>query len=204
MQMSGAVSNRKSGGPRARTRLKIVEAALAEFLEHGYLQATVEGIASRAGISRGTYYIHFESKLDALVETWSSALDGNILQLFAELDHLTPFAYRAPLRDWMDRAIAYWEETADVTVLLEQAMALEPGMAPRWARRSEELLDTLSIYLDSVGAQDRPAARLRMGLLIGDLHRSAYLWVIKGQPTEDRDALIEALTEIWWRTLRTP
>lgn len=46
----------------ARTRTQIIEAALAEFLAHGYASATTAGIAHRAGLAKGTSYMYFPHK----------------------------------------------------------------------------------------------------------------------------------------------
>jgi AcrR family transcriptional regulator len=51
----------------ARTRQRIVEAALECFAEHGYRTTSIDDIASRAEVSRATLYQYFESK-DALPE----------------------------------------------------------------------------------------------------------------------------------------
>jgi len=53
---------------RASSRSALVDAALEEFSERGYEASTVADIASRAGVTTGALYAHFESKLDLLVE----------------------------------------------------------------------------------------------------------------------------------------
>ena len=50
---------------------KIIEAAMAEFLEHGFKDASMRRIASAAGMSASGLYKHFASKeemFSALVE----------------------------------------------------------------------------------------------------------------------------------------
>jgi len=51
-----------------RTRAKLVEAALAEFREHGFERASIARIARAAGVSRPTFYFHFPKKEDLLRE----------------------------------------------------------------------------------------------------------------------------------------
>lgn len=51
---------------------EILDAALAEFTERGFDAARMEDIARRAGISKGSVYLYFQSKqalLEALIET---------------------------------------------------------------------------------------------------------------------------------------
>ena len=53
-----------------RTRARILDAALAEFREHGYERAGLRRIAAAARVTTGAVYNHFGSKeglFDALV-----------------------------------------------------------------------------------------------------------------------------------------
>lgn len=54
---------------RGTSRDALLVAALMEFTEKGYEQATVADIAERAGVTTGALYNHFENKLDLLVAT---------------------------------------------------------------------------------------------------------------------------------------
>ncbi|MGN7797552.1 TetR family transcriptional regulator [Leifsonia sp. 22587] len=47
-----------------RTRVAILDAAAAEFDEHGYQGARLERIVERTGSTKGAVYFHFKSKLD--------------------------------------------------------------------------------------------------------------------------------------------
>lgn len=46
----------------ARTREQILKAALQEFLENGFVQCTMAGVARRAGLAKGTPYRYFQTK----------------------------------------------------------------------------------------------------------------------------------------------
>lgn len=55
-----------------RTKVELLRAAEAVFVEHGLDRAKVEEITARAGRSKGSFYLHFESKEAAfkqIVET---------------------------------------------------------------------------------------------------------------------------------------
>lgn len=67
--MSSAIPKirpRESRGDRTRARL--VEAALAEFRRQGFERASIAAIAEAAGVSRPTFYFHFDTKEDLLRE----------------------------------------------------------------------------------------------------------------------------------------
>jgi AcrR family transcriptional regulator len=53
--------------PAHRKRMRIVEAATEMFIQHGYRKASVEQIARRAGVAKGTVYLYFNTKAELLV-----------------------------------------------------------------------------------------------------------------------------------------
>ena len=63
---SGAPSRRDL--QRQETRRRVFEAALSVFRRDGVSGASVEEIARLAGVSRGTFYFHYPTRQDVLVE----------------------------------------------------------------------------------------------------------------------------------------
>src|SRR5580700_11749805 len=71
--------------PETRRRRKaerpkeILEAAFAEFSRSGYAAATLDQVAERAGVTKGTIYVYFESKehlfISMVREVTKAALD---------------------------------------------------------------------------------------------------------------------------------
>jgi AcrR family transcriptional regulator len=57
-------SARPSGRPRRSSAEVLADAAAELFLEQGWSRTTVDQIAQRAGVSRGTFFNYFESKAD--------------------------------------------------------------------------------------------------------------------------------------------
>ena len=51
-----------------QTRTAIADAAVALFIEHGFVETTMDDIADAAGVSRRTAYRHFPSKDDLVFE----------------------------------------------------------------------------------------------------------------------------------------
>src|SRR5688572_26565428 len=47
-------------------RQKLLEAATAAFEADGYVDVTIDDIVRRAGTSRGTFYLYFQSKSEVL------------------------------------------------------------------------------------------------------------------------------------------
>ncbi len=65
-----------------RTRERILDAAQALILDHGFGATTVDAVVTRAGITKGAFFHHFGSKADlarALVERYA-LLDRQLLE----------------------------------------------------------------------------------------------------------------------------
>jgi len=74
------------------TRKKIYETARQLILEHGFEHVSVDLIAEAAGVSKGTFYVHFESKdalAAALIEEYTNTVDMDYKALMAGLPENT-------------------------------------------------------------------------------------------------------------------
>lgn len=72
------------------TKRKIIESAVSLFKEYGFENVSVDSIVEKAKISKGGFYVHFESKDDltaALIAEYVNELDlsyGSFLETFTE------------------------------------------------------------------------------------------------------------------------
>ena len=77
-----AATNRSSRTERAaERRTAIIEAALDEFVARGFTATRLDDIAKRAGVAKGTIYLHFkdkESMFEELIRTALVPLIGRI------------------------------------------------------------------------------------------------------------------------------
>ncbi|MFE5561378.1 TetR/AcrR family transcriptional regulator [Streptomyces sp. NPDC056544] len=65
---SSSTSTGTGGGRRAITRQKLYEAAVTLIAEQGFSATTVDEIAERAGVAKGTVYYNFASKNELFEE----------------------------------------------------------------------------------------------------------------------------------------
>jgi AcrR family transcriptional regulator len=89
------------------TRSKIMDAAVKLFSTRGFTAASVDDICEEAGISKGAFYHHFESKQAlflALLDGWLQAIDSAIQ---ASKDRTAPETFMQ-----MTEAFPYLFETA--------------------------------------------------------------------------------------------
>lgn len=70
---------------KARTKVDLVEAALAVFGAQGYAGTTVDAICAQAGIARGTLYAHFPDGRDAVLREAYAAIGEEVLALALQL-----------------------------------------------------------------------------------------------------------------------
>jgi AcrR family transcriptional regulator len=101
-------TQRDSGGSRWR-RLPgerpghILTAALDTFVENGFAASRLEDVAERAGISKGTLYLYFESK-EALFQ---AVIRENIVALIERGEQLVD-TYSGSSRDLLGELIRRW------------------------------------------------------------------------------------------------
>jgi AcrR family transcriptional regulator len=63
------------------TRSQIINSAIKMFAAHGFTAASVDMICKEAGVSKGAFYHHFESKQAlflALLDVWLTSVDQSI------------------------------------------------------------------------------------------------------------------------------
>jgi AcrR family transcriptional regulator len=93
---------------REETRGAILDAAALCFAEKGYAETGVAEICDRAGVSKGAFYYHFESKQKvflALLESWLADLQEmlahfaggtvNVPESLLKMSHLMQGAFQA-------------------------------------------------------------------------------------------------------------
>ena len=77
----GAPSNRSERA--AERRAAIVDAAMEEFVARGFAATRLDDIAKRAGVAKGTIYLHFKDKESMFEELIRTALVPLIGRLHA-------------------------------------------------------------------------------------------------------------------------
>lgn len=124
---------RPTANRAARIDEAILEAAFEIFIERGFEGATMESVAERARVSKGTVYARFPGKeallrkvIEATIEAWSDyASKSNHLlpdDLMGRLQHHAGMFYR----------MYGSEDVRRFTLLVEQAASHFPELAAFW------------------------------------------------------------------------
>jgi AcrR family transcriptional regulator len=185
------------------TRQHILDAALDVFVDKGYIASTVEDIIERAGTSRRTFYAHFRSKTDVLLEI-GAALAPGIEATYARLDDVLRTGTWEAMRAWIDTAMEWCERYGGLMPVWEQAAATdpEPGAKRREAVRSYP--DLMPDYLARWPEDRQEEARLRIVLLSVQLDRFFGQWSPRDMDATERAFVGDVVTNIWFDALQAP
>ncbi|MBZ5711746.1 TetR/AcrR family transcriptional regulator [Nannocystis pusilla] len=143
--------------PKGKKRLRILEAAIALFVTHGYRKTGIDDIARAAGIAKGTVYLYFATKVDVLM----TACAYEKLRLFSQLDGIDAptLGPRDRLRQWVRASILM----VAASPLLSRAAIGDPeiisalleGMPERTAQAITDAGEFIGALLDAAVAPQR-------------------------------------------------
>ncbi|MCA9655428.1 MAG: TetR/AcrR family transcriptional regulator [Myxococcales bacterium] len=143
-------------------REEILDAAAAEFGEHGFSRASYNRIIERAGLSKGAMYYYFADKEDLYATVMRDTLDGLLVtlqpmpevadpaQFWAEVERLTASAWA--------HALAAPRMAALMPALLNPRTAIEGRDA------LAELYEGFSTWMQQVLERGRAAGAVRRDL----------------------------------------
>ena len=191
----------------ARTRAALVKAARALFERQGYLDTSVGDISKRARVAHGTFYTYFNSKEEIFAEV-AEDLQADFLQVAEEEPHPPP---GSPLSVRIERAnrgyLRGYEQNARMMGVLEQVATFNPRLAAirRASRRFYVQRSTTSIrrWQEQGLIDERIDAAYAASALGSMIDRSAYVWLVLGEPFDLDEAVIQ-LTRLYCNALGLP
>lgn len=149
-------------------------AAFRSFRERGYQQTSVDKICQEAGISKGSFYWHYESKQEAfvdLVEAWAKEVMTEVFGRFEDsaqhTDDFGPFLYDA-LRDEARRGRALVPLWMELAVIGRREPALQQALAKVYRRARSAIVEIMRpITPDQTDKQRHGLAAAVFGVFIG-------------------------------------
>lgn len=165
-----------------RQRHRLFGAAAAIFARVGYADATAEAIAREAGMSKATFYEHFDNKEDcilALFDAASEAVLGAMREASSSYPDDSAARYRAAITAFLHALAAFPDEAQ--TLLVEII-----GAGPRAMERRDSVLAAFADYIVATNEAD---------VALGAVPRLAS--------PEDAFAIVGAVVELASRQLRT-
>jgi TetR/AcrR family transcriptional repressor of uid operon len=167
---------------RLATRERLFEAAMAEFRATGVGAAQIELIVRRAGVARGTFYLHFPTKDDVLLEVLRRRQD--------EIAAAVAPAVAAPPQEFLRSAV-----TAILSAVTDAGPAIAREIFMLVLRRAAETEAETVDLLAAVGgcfaaAQDRGEVR-------GDLSPEDLVLLAKGIDDPDIGKRLDQAVDIF-------
>lgn len=175
------------------------------FSRKPYLLASIDELIGTAGISRATFYLHFESKLALAL----AILDEIAPEWQALFDELRVIDARngATLRAWVRRLVELYRSHGYISSLVVQVDVFEEEFHQRLQADKDALIDRLAGFLPAFRAARGPGAaarraRVRLRLLLSQLDHVCNELTLHG-PVTDASTYIELVAEDW-RALLAP
>jgi AcrR family transcriptional regulator len=151
-QTKGRPRNATGGYAPEQTRKALIDSALKLFGERGYAVTSVQEITEAAGVTKGAFYHHFESKEDLLRLIHDEFLDLQlaILRLALEADEDPAARLRELLRALLTTTARY---QANVTVFYLERRHLT-GSRYKAMRRKRDEFDRLFLQVIERGIEN--------------------------------------------------
>lgn len=137
------------------TRRRIIDSAVELFDERGYGETGLADILQRAGVSKGAFYYHFDSK-----EAVASAVIGeyqrrNTERVLDAIDRTAPLLERIIIASFASADMINSEKIAQIGNQLLQALGQVSSVAPRvYSEWTTEFVDNLAKAIQQVGPRD--------------------------------------------------
>ncbi|MCF6426977.1 TetR/AcrR family transcriptional regulator [Amycolatopsis tucumanensis] len=182
---------------RLMTRQRIVAAARRVFEEHGYGQASIGDITKAAKVNRATFYLHFPNKAEVFTEVYRTVREQQSAQYWSLLGAALAEGTAASVREWLDRALVWWEEQAPLLPAIHEAMASDLEVAARWKDQLDQLAAELGEYLAKFPKGRRETQRLRVELLMVQLDQLCFRAIVQKVFVIGREELLDVVTGMW-------
>ena len=192
---------------RQVTRNRILDAAAGVFANRGYSGTSTADIVDAAGLSRGTFYLHFKNKAEVLIEVVNRSHLEPAFELIRHLDDLNPTSPQQ-LEPWLKSYLDLYDRTSLIVRAWIQAEGKEgAALTPIHDHYMDAFIDTMT---SRIAALRRPLRgkhkpdpddlRLRALLMFVELERFCYYVCIR-HADFDRDKGIRILATMWYSVL---
>lgn len=185
------------------TRDKIVQAARQVFEQDGFDAASVATMVTTAGVSRGTFYLYFDSKEAVL----HAVLDGVQAEILKAQEIPDDFPPQEIIRGSTANFLTFYRDNARMMAVLESVASRDPefrdtrlDMRRGAARRAERFIDTLQRSGQAATSLNSRYAAIALN---GMIDRFAYVWFVLEADFEFDEA-VDNLSELWMRAIGGP
>jgi AcrR family transcriptional regulator len=190
---------------RNLTRTRILEAAGEVFAKRGYSATSTSDIVDAAGVSRGTFYLHFKNKAEVLVEVVTTAHFEPALELIARLGDIE-LTSPANLEPWLSEFVDLYCRTSPIVRAWIQGEGKEGAeLTPVHDRFMAAFIDTMVLRIAALRSQlgqraDDGDLRLRALLIFVQLERFCYYLCIRHADFDPASG-VKLLATTWYSVI---
>jgi AcrR family transcriptional regulator len=172
-------------------RERLLAAMLRATAELGYREVSVQDVLDRAGVSRPTFYEHFENKEDCFLEAFDTAATRLRTRLESAAEEGE--TWRERLRLGLEQLLRFVAEEADaaMSLIVDSRAACPPALL-----RRDELLDHFASCIDTQVRAESPEASAPSAIaaagVVGGIEALLYSRLNRGE-TADIESLLPAL-----------
>lgn len=184
----------------AKTRERVLQAALDVFFEKGFFEARVDDVMARAGLSHGTFYTYFKNKRAALVELVERAVEA--LYEITEEPWRKGHSYLS-LEQSIRGFLETYQQHYKVIKVWKEASVTDAGLADLWDRLVGKITSRIQKNIEasirrSICRKVNPVIAARA--LAGMIEHYAYAMFFKGE-SADIGEVARTLAELWYHAL---
>ncbi|HPO52568.1 MAG TPA: TetR/AcrR family transcriptional regulator [bacterium] len=164
-------------------RKAIIEAASKIIGEKGYSLTTIDEIAAKSGIGKGTFYIYFKNKDDLFFAIIEENFNQFLSNAKASIEKIDDFFEK--IRKFIEMYLSHYEKNYFLfKILVQEKPSIKKGefmkfwstFFSRWDFLKNEISDQIKAgTLKNFGADDI------MHSLLGILHGNIHKWLLSGR-----------------------
>jgi AcrR family transcriptional regulator len=184
----------RDGGP---ARLRLQQAALELYEQHGFDQVTIAEIAAGAGVTERTFYRHFADKREVLFDGERVLREALVAGIAAAPEDLEPL----PTLLWSFRSVVpFLVGNRPLSEPNRRVILATPALRERAQAKTASLIEALSTALRERGVCESSAS-LAAQLAMAASAQATSIWFV--HPDRDLDELVlAAFADL--RTLTAP
>ena len=199
---------RRESRNRAKLRddaLHRLLAAVESLLQEGasFSSITIESLAARAGISRASFYIHFQDKVE-LLEEWLPQVRRDLMEVCSQWYDADPAIDRPALKTIIADIIRAYLARMTLMLAAHEAAQYDATLRTDFNAAFQQHVHALVRHIRAGQKAGTVAAHVQPGdaaeWLIGMLDR-VPMGIPRGTPAKDLERHIEAATHIIWSAL---
>lgn len=183
------------------TRQKILDAAVEVFFGIGFMDAKVDNIVEKAGVSHGTYYIYFKNKKDVLWELVEKTF--NILYETTEEPWQRGNTYIS-LEQSLRGFFYMFKDHLKIIRVWKEVSLIDYAYMELWDKLTKKITLRIQKNIDHSIQQTvcrKVNSDIAAQALSGMVEHFAYVMFIKGETAYELEEVVKTLAELWYNSI---